>query len=61
MQDIVLRAWPANSVKALKAELDLITIIGRQSEGSLIRGFDNLAPTLILTLILGLGLSIVRT
>ena len=46
-------------------------LIGRQSEGSLIRGFDNLVLTLTLiltpalsltlTLTLTLGLSIVRT
>jgi len=42
-----------------------ISIIGRQSEGSLIRGSDNLVLTLTLTLALTLtltlGLSIVRT
>ena len=32
------------------------TIIGRQFEGSLIRGFDNLLPTLTLTLTLGLSI-----
>jgi len=38
-------------------------IIGRQSEGSLIRGFDNLVLTLTVTVTvtLTLGLSIVRT
>ena len=44
-------------------------VIGRQSEGSIVRGFDNLVLTLTLTLVLTptltltltLGLSIVRT
>jgi len=40
-----------------------LRVIGRQSEGSLIRGFDNpvLTLTLTLSLTLTLGLSIVRT
>ena len=33
----------------------------RQSEGSIVRGFDNVVLTLTLTLTLTLGLSIVRT